>query len=185
MVFFCLQVSAQEQDYELVQADTVSIDSFMLDHSPRKAALYSAVLPGLGQAYNKRYWKIPLVYAGIVGFGYAVIWNSREYNYYFDMYKYMVDNDLNEYEGISFDEVEWYKNAHLRYKNLMIIFTIGFYVLQIVDATVDAHLIDYDINDDISLTIDPVFLEPNILSSPATLTGSGFSSFGLRCCLSF
>jgi hypothetical protein len=169
----------------MIQADTIDIDSIQYQHSPRKAAMYSAVLPGMGQIYNKKYWKLPLVYAGLGGFGYAAFWNSRQYNYYFDTYKYMVDNDLLEYEGATLDEVEWYKDSFLRYKNLMIFVTIGFYVLQIVDANVDAHLMDYDISDDISLTVDPVILEPAFSSAPVTGIGSGISSFGLRCCLSF
>jgi hypothetical protein len=157
----------------------------MLEHSPRKAAMYSAALPGMGQIYNKKYWKLPLVYGGLLGFGYAAIWNSQEYNFYFDIYKYMVENNLQEYEGASFEEIEWYKNAHLRYKNLMIILTVGFYALQIIDASVDAHLIDYDISDDISLTVDPVIQVPKYFYPEAPEAGMGVSSFGLRCCLSF
>jgi len=185
MALICLPVSAQEQKFEVVDADTVAIDSVMIDHSPRKAAMYSAVLPGLGQIYNKKYWKLPLVYGGLVGFGYAAIWNSQQYQIYFDKFKYMTENDLLEYEGATLQEVEWYKNSFLRYKNLMIIVTIGFYVIQVVDANVDAHLIDYDISDDISLTVDPVMLTPSFFEASAPVPDPGISSFGLRCCLNF
>ncbi len=185
MAFVCLPVSAQEQNFEVVEADTIVIDSIWKDHSPRKAAMYSAVLPGLGQIYNKKYWKLPLVYGGLGGFGYAAYWNSQQYKYYFDIYKFMTENDLTEHEGVTLQEVEWYKNSHLRYKNLMIIVTIGFYVIQIVDANVDAHLIDYDISDDISLTVDPVMLTPSFFNASAPLPDPRISSFGLRCCLNF
>jgi hypothetical protein len=81
--------------------------------------------------------------------------------------------------------VEWYKNTHLRYKNLMIILTVGFYALQIVDASVDAYLINFDISDDISLRVDPVMLGPSrTVYNTNTFPGSA-ASFGLRCCLSF
>lgn len=161
----------------ILEADTLRIDSFRLQHSPRKAALYSAVFPGMGQIYNRKYWKVPIVYAGMVALGYSAIWNGRQYNHYFDKYKYMTESDppLEDHEGQSLREVEWYKDAHLRYRNLFIIFSVGFYALQIVDANVDAHLIDYDISEDLSFTVDPVLLQP--YDNPAT--------FGLRCCLNF
>jgi hypothetical protein len=182
---FLIPASGQEADYALIEADTLNLDSLAVEHSPRKAAMYSTVLPGLGQIYNKKYWKLPLVYGGLAGFGYAAIWNGQEYNYYFDLYKYMNENDLEEFEGRTFREVEWYKNMHLRYKNLMIILTIGFYALQIIDANVDAHLFDYDISDDISFTVDPVMADPVLLGSVRPDPGALLSSFGLRCCLNF
>jgi hypothetical protein len=164
-------------DSLIIAADTVSIDSFVLDHSPRKAAIYSAVLPGMGQIYNRKYWKVPIVYAGLGAFIYSSIWNGRQYRHYFDKYKFMTESDppMDVLDGQSLREVEWYKDAHLRYRNLFIIITVGFYALQVVDANVDAHLIDYDISEDLSLTVDPSILSP--ANNPAT--------FGLRCCLNF
>jgi hypothetical protein len=195
MVCFAIPLNGQEQEFQIVQADTVSVDTFALEHSPRKAAMYSAVFPGMGQIYNRKYWKLPLVYGGLIGFGYSAIWNDRQYRLYFDLFKYMTDNDLTELDGRTIQEVEFYKDAHLRYKNLMIILTIGFYALQIIDASVDAHLIDYDISNDLSLEIDPVMIPP--LTAPANLniplragspSGPGVprsAIFGLRCSLSF
>lgn len=191
-------IYAQESEYQVVEADTLAVDSTLATHSPRKAAMYSVVLPGMGQIYNKKYWKLPIVYGGLAGFGYAAIWNNREYRYYFDLYKIMTENGYQEWEGRTFREVEWYKNTHLRYKNLMIILTVGFYALQIVDASVDAHLINFDISEDISLNVDPVLIDPApanpALTGPAITPpvfrkagppGSLPASFGLRCCLSF
>ena len=142
-----------------------------------KAAMYSAVFPGMGQIYNRKYWKVPIVYAGMGALIYSAIWNGRQYRFYFDKYKFMTESDppYNEWEGQSLREVEWYKNAHLRYRNLFIIISVGFYALQIVDANVDAHLIDYDISQDLSLKVDPVLLQP--YDNPAT--------FGFRCSLNF
>lgn len=185
MAFLCLPLQAQDPDYQLAEADTILVDSVIIDHPPRKAALYSAVLPGMGQIYNKKYWKLPLVYAGIGGLGYAAIWNSREYDYYFDLYKFMTDNGYQEWEGRTFREVEWYKNTHLRYKNLFIILTVGFYVLQIVDATVDAHLIDFDISENLSMRIDPVLYEPAFYKTARSGNLSDAGTLGLRFCLNF
>jgi len=178
-------ILGQDANFEIVQADTISMDSITSVHSPRKAAMYSAVFPGMGQIYNKKYWKLPLVYGGLGGLAYSAIWNSRQYSYYFDLYKFMTDNNYQEWEGKTLQEVEWYKNSHMRYKNLMIILTIGFYVIQVVDASVDAHLIDYDISEDISMTVDPVLLEPFNLESSMPGSGNKQATFGLRFCLSF
>jgi hypothetical protein len=149
------------------------IDTTYWDHSPRKAAMLSAVLPGTGQIYNKKWWKVPIVYVGMGALVYGAIWNSKEYQHYFDKYKYMTELGLDEYEGQTLKVVELYKNHRLRNKNLMIIYSVGFYALQIVDANVDAHLMDYDISDDLSMLIDPYFSDPKS------------QGLGLRCCLSF
>ena len=185
MAHLCVSLTAQESNYQVVQADTIPVDSLLVEHSPHKAAMMSAVLPGLGQIYNRKYWKLPLVYGGLGGFGYAAVWNSKRYKEYFDLYKFMTDNNYQEWEGRTFREVEWYKNTHLRYKNLMILLTVGFYALQIIDASVDAYLINFDISDDISLSVDPVIIDPSYCLSPLTAQGQGAVSFGLRCCLSF
>ena len=159
----------------MIESDTIMLDTFGLNHSPMKASMYSAVFPGMGQIYNRKYWKLPIVYGGMGALIYSSIWNSQEYQKYFDKYKYMTENDLEEWEDQTIKEVEFYKKEHLRYKNLFIILTVAFYGLQIVDASVDAHLIDYDISDDLGLTIDPVMLNRGVNSA----------AMGFRCCLSF
>ncbi len=171
-----LNGNSQPDDTLSIIIDTADVvPSREVTHSPRKASIYSSVLPGLGQIYNKKYWKVPIVYAGFAGLGYGVYYNATGYEDYKKTYKYMVENGLDEYEGQSFREVEWYKNTHRRYRDLYVIMTAGFYVLQVIDATVDAHLFDYDISDDLSFKIDPVFLTPS----------SEYKALGLRCCLFF
>ncbi len=175
---------AQDRDTLILLSATPDIPSkiqeekdslFIANHSPRKAVIYSAVLPGLGQVYNRKYWKVPIVYAGLGGLAYGIKFNGDRYQFYKDKYKYMLDNKVNEWEGISLKEAEFYKNYHRRYRDLFSILTAGFYIIQIVDASVDANLIDYDISDDLSLLIDPVLIPFQ----------NGNHSFGLRCCLSF
>jgi hypothetical protein len=183
LVFFFLPSFCQERDTLVIITDTVpksdkiaQKDSiFLAKHSPRKASIYSAVLPGLGQIYNRKYWKVPIVYAGFGGLIYGIIYNTDNYQYYKDKYKYMLDNNLTEWEGITIRQAEVYKDFHRRWRDLFSIGTAGFYVLQILDATVDAHLINYDISEDIALVIDPAILSCNGVNN----------SIGLRCCLSF
>ena len=183
LIIACLTGFTQDRDTLIIIAtpDTATKalsekDSlFIANHSARKASIYSAVLPGLGQIYNRKYWKVPIVYAGLGGLTYGVIYNADKYQYYKDIYKYMLDHNLNEWEGMSRLQAEAYKKFHRRYRDLFVIITAGFYIIQIIDANVDANLIDYDISEDLSLIIDPVFM-PTIGKN---------HTVGIRCCLSF
>lgn len=125
------------------------------------------------------------MYLGMGGLVYGVIWNSESYREYFDKYKYMTENGLNEYEGLNLKQVEYAKDYYSRNKNLMMILTAGFYALQIIDANVDAHLMDFDISEDLGLRMDPVIRS----TSPALTFRPPLSPdppvFGLRCCLNF
>ena len=145
-------VFAQDKKTEgLVAKDTVQsndIDPL----TPAKAAFYSAILPGLGQAYNKKYWKIPLVYAGIGTSLYFYLDNNRKYNQYRDAYKRRL-------EGYTDDKFSYLDNSRLiagqkfyqRNRDLSALVTVGFYVLNIIDANVDAALIQFNVNENLSL----------------------------------
>jgi hypothetical protein len=147
-------------------ADTIVPDSILeKQHSPVKAALMSIFLPGLGQVYNKKYWKVPIIYAGLGVMTYFIVFNAQEYSTYKNAYIESVNNDsTGQYQ----DLVKKYTpqdllNAREYYRrNLEIscIVTGVWYILNIVDAAVDAHLFTYNISKDISLKIDPVFLGP-------------------------
>jgi len=167
----------QARDTIIVEGvKTLSDTSSLAEHSPRQAMIYSAVLPGLGQIYNKKWWKVPIVYVGFGTLSGSVVYNATNYRKYKDKYIYMLENDLEEYEGQVIPEVKWYKDYHRRYRDLFIIVTAGFYMLQIIDASVDAYLIDFDISDDLSMKIEPLLIPP---------PGNQAYSLGLRCCLSF
>lgn len=143
---------------DVKQNDTIIIKP----HSPNKAAIYSAVLPGLGQGYNKKYWKIPIVYAGFGVLTYFIVSNAKEYRKYKEAYTYVANGDStginNDYVG-KYDEQQLLdgKDYHRRNMELSYIITGLWYILNIVDASVDAHFFDYDVSDDLSIKLDPMF----------------------------
>lgn len=131
--------------------------------SPAKAAFYSAILPGLGQAYNKRYWKIPLVF-GAIGTGvYFYINNNTEYNRYRDAYKsrlagYTTDEFYFDPNGeklqtprVTTEGLERAQKFYRKNKEMSLLVTVGLYALNIIDANVDAHLMQYNIDENLSL----------------------------------
>ncbi|HOW25699.1 MAG TPA: DUF5683 domain-containing protein [Bacteroidales bacterium] len=130
-------------------------------HSAKKASIYSAVLPGLGQAYNHKYWKIPIIYAGFGAFAYFINQNYSEYQQFKEAYLWKISGDTipidNEYiyKYQTADQLKNGKNYYLRNFELTCILTGVWYVLNILDATVDAHLLDYDINEDLSVQLQP------------------------------
>lgn len=142
--------------------------------SPAKAAFYSAILPGLGQIYNKSYWKVPLVY-GAIGTGvYFYIENTNNYNRYRDAYKRRLagyyDDEFYDINGdgvtpgspdVSDDALRDAQEFYQQNRDLSLLITIGLYVLNIVDANVDAHLKQFNVNENI--TLKP-YLEQNQLN---------------------
>lgn len=134
-------------------------------HSPHKATIYSTVLPGLGQFYNKKYWKIPIVYAGIGVIGYFILENRAEYlhaqeayNYVFNEEDYPIDNDLiGRYDENALRTIRDYyrRNMEVSY-----IFMALWYALNIIDATVDAHFFHYDVSDNLSVQLEPTLISP-------------------------
>ena len=131
--------------------------SIAKEHSPTRAALLSAVIPGLGQAYNKKYWKIPIVWAGFGAFGYFIKWNNDKYQYYRKnlIYEVEKDPDYPNESGLDQSRLRSTRNFYRRSRDQLAIYGILFYMLQIVDAHVDAHLIEFDVNQDLSLRIEP------------------------------
>lgn len=125
-------------------------------HSPRKATIYSAVLPGLGQFYNKKYWKIPIVYVGMGSFTYLAMQNQQEFNRYRTAMLLREDEQEDEFADIYNDQALLnFMDNYRKNRDLCIIGTVVFYAIQIVDANVDANLFDFDISDDLSLRIIP------------------------------
>ena len=146
---FCLFTSSKSQQIEIIK-------------SPRKASIYSAILPGSGQFYNEKYWKIPVLYAAMGTALYVANWNRKEYLSYRKAYQYRTDSDENtidEYAGIYTEgNLITIKNYHRKNRDLGYIIMVGIYLLNIVDASVDAHLFNFNVNDNLSLRIAPKIL---------------------------
>ena len=146
--------------------------------SPRKASIMSAVFPGLGQIYNRKYWKAPVIYAGLGGLGYIFLNNNGLYNDYREALKYSLDNGgVALIDGVSYtttqlqdQKISFRKNRDFAGLGLILL-----YLLNIIDANVDAHLKTFDVSDDLSLIISPLNIEscamgPGRLGGGITLT---------------
>lgn len=144
--------------------------SFYGKHSARKATLYSMILPGLGQAYNKKYWKIPIIYGGFTFFAFLIQYNNTEYQLFKDAYYHKLvygenaDDPVNEYE-VKYDEQTLLnaKNDYRRNRDLNYILTGVWYALNVIDAAVDAHLFSWDVDEDLSLRVEPDIFQPTML----------------------
>jgi hypothetical protein len=142
-----LKSYAQDQEIDFDKLDPTA---------PSKAAFYSAVLPGLGQGFNKKYWKIPIVYAAIGTSVYSYDFNQKKYWDYRNAYKSRKAGYKNDpYQNLILDDDRLLDGAEFHKKNrdLSMVFIVGFYILNILDANIDAHLKQYNVNE--SLTIKP------------------------------
>lgn len=125
----------------------------------RKASILSACLPGLGQAYNskKAFWKVPIIYAALGGVSYFAIKNQTDYKFYSTNLKAIYDDDPNTINSTFYDsdQLITLKRGYKKNRDLSIIIGIGVYLINIVDANVEAHLKTFDISDDLSLQLKP------------------------------
>ncbi|MFA6862536.1 MAG: DUF5683 domain-containing protein [Dysgonamonadaceae bacterium] len=180
----------------VVIKDTTSIPLTLKSNTftpnPKKAVIYSAIFPGLGQIYNRKYWKLPIVYGGFIGFTYAISWNGRYYTDYSNAYKDIMDDDPATDSWKNFlpygqdpetADQEWLKTVfkrrkdfYRRYRDLSIIGTVAMYAISILDAYVDAQLFDFDISSDLSLRVEPTIIKK---------TDYLANSFGVQCSISF
>ena len=130
---------------------------------PSKAAFYSAVFPGLGQVYNRKAWKVPIVFSAIGISGYAYDFNKKKYFSYRNAYKRRLAgfND-DEFQGLILNNERLLdgQDFYRKNKDLSMVFLVGFYFLNILDANIDAHLLDFNVNE--NLSFEPYF-ENNIV----------------------
>lgn len=153
----------QFAEQDLRRADTLVVEQEDLSHSPYKAIMYALVLPGLGQGYNKKFYKIPIVYAALGGVGYAIAYNTKNYRIW--SYNYSLSPDATNERGLRY----FRRNMELSYIGLILVFA-----LQVVDAYVDAHLINWDVNSDLSLHVAPS-LQPMMTATSVTGHVYGFT----------
>ena len=160
-IFFLnfLKINAQKTDnYSDIKIEKQVLENIKTDPlRPARSAFYSAVLPGLGQAYNRKYWKIPIVYGAIGTALYFYFDNDKIYDRYRYAYKRRLagftDDEFygpNEVPFISQDALIRAQRALKRNKEVSMLITVGMYVLNIIDANVDAHLLQYNIDDNLS-----------------------------------
>jgi len=166
LFFIChVCVYAQRDSVILSPAarDTVNLTSYATRYNPKKAILFAAVLPGLGQTYTKKYWKLPLVYGGIAASGYAINFYQEGYQKYKGELFYNLDNGLssesalNPNTGFTTSQLRTITDRYRRERDFMIIVLIGVYVLQMIDAHVDAHLKEFDLNPNLHVRAEPSF----------------------------
>src|SRR5665647_2738653 len=147
--------------------DSITVKKTVVIHSPRKATIYSAILPGLGQIYNRKYWKVPLVYGGFATLGYFINFNNNEYTIYRQAYSDIIDNDPNTNSFLKLkvnpsflqpdritqftDALRAQKDYWRRNRDLLVISTAVFYAVNIIDASVDAHFFSFEIGDDLTI----------------------------------
>lgn len=140
-----------------------------LERMPHKAVVRSAIVPGLGQIYNKRWWKVPFIYAGFVGVGLAFDFNQRYYREFLGEVQYRSAHDGEPknpaYAGYSFEGMVQVKDAYRRNRDLSILGFVAMHAVNMIDAYIDAKFFRYDISNDLSLKVEPSFQRPNAYSS--------------------
>ena len=143
--------------------------------APSKAAFYSAILPGMGQIYNKRYWKVPIAWGLIGGSIYMYTWNNDNYKSFRTAFKrrqagftddefYDLNNGI--IPSLDVDDLEYQQERFQSDRDLWLVVAIGMYALNIVDANVDAHLKQFNIDDDLSIDFEPYFDFNQVTNSP-------------------
>jgi len=164
---------------------------------PKRALWLALVIPGGGQIYNRKYWKLPIVYGGFIGCLYAMNWNNMMYKDYSQAYLDLMDNDpttqsynqflhlgtkittesdINRYKDI----FKKRKDKYRRWRDLSFFVMLGVYALSVIDAYVDAELSVFDISDDLSLKVEPTIINNRSSNNPLDA-----SSVGLQCSLNF
>jgi hypothetical protein len=157
-IFSFLSISSYGQNSSEIEIkDTIKkSEQKFKEHSPKKASLMSTFLPGLGQIYNDKYWKVPVIYAAEGTLLYFYHWNNIRYIEYNKAYIDMVNGRISDYKGVtSAERLKQAKDYYRRYRDLNIIGMFAVYILNIIDASVDAHLYNFDVSKDLSLKIQP------------------------------
>lgn len=164
--------------------------------SAKRAMWLAIVIPGAGQIYNRKYWKLPIVYGGFLGCLYAIRWNNQMYQDYSQAYMDIMDNDPNTQSYNEFlhlgntitpENTERYqdlfrrrKDYYRRYRDLSVFCLIAVYALSVIDAYVDASLSEFDISQDLSFKV-----EPAIINNGSSLNPLKSSSVGIQCSINF
>ena len=147
--------------------------------NPGRAALYSALLPGLGQIYNGEYFKVPIYWGCLLGATHFLMNNITKYKR-FKRIHFEATTDPNYSQSISAETAKWYRDEYRRYRDYSIVATALFYFLQVIDANVFAYMHDFEVTDDITMNIDPSVIAPDNVYAMHTSTHLGQNAVGLR-----
>ena len=166
---------------------------------PKRALWLALVLPGAGQIYNRKYWKLPIIYGGFIGCAYAMRWNNQMYLDYSQAYLDIMDDDPNTASYTQFlhlgnqinsTNIERYKEVfrsrrdrYRRWRDLSFFVMLGVYALSVIDAYVDASLSTFDISDDLSLHVQPAIINNKMTVSPNSPLSN--NAIGIRSSLNF
>lgn len=132
--------------------------TYRAQHKPNKATFMSSLVPGLGQYYNQKYWKIPIIYGGFTGLIYYASYNNYVYKKYRREYKWATDDDDRTVSQYPAANTERLKDTWRRYRDICFIGIGALYLLQVIDANVDAHFFDFTIDKDLSIKADPMIM---------------------------
>jgi len=173
-------VFAKLDSINALKIDTVEIEQTK-KNNPTRAFIYSAVVPGLGQAYNKKYWKIPIVYSTLGGVAFLFNKNNIQYKRHLEGITELYKFQNNEIEATTIfpddsdiSALTVQKDAYRRNRDLSALIFLAVYALNFIDATVDAHLSDFDISDNLTFNIQPEFL-PLYAQKNSSTVGLTFS----------
>jgi hypothetical protein len=180
-ILLCFNLEAQEFSAPK-DSVKISVSTQKKVLSPKKASIYAALFPGLGQVYNGKYWKLPIVYGGYAGLIYVLGWNNNQYNDFFAAYRtisryktveqmskadkdylndlfkipyWNLDTNPSRFESFK-TTLKGGKDFYRRNRDLSVIAIAALHVLSIIDASVDANLFDFEINDDLTMRVDPM-----------------------------
>ncbi|TAH38779.1 MAG: hypothetical protein EYC69_13905 [Bacteroidetes bacterium] len=141
-----------------IAADEPDSSALAQKKQANRIALQSAILPGLGQVSNHKYWKVPIIYGGFAALVYFIDFNNKNYRDYKTAFLYRNDNDsltVDAFPNFTADDIKVRKDYYRRNRDLSYILTAVLYSLNIIDAYVDAQLRNFDISEDLSLRTDP------------------------------
>jgi len=178
---FFIQTDTVYFDVDSLVNEKIQLTPEKFKPDSKKATIYAAIFPGLGQIYNRKYWKLPLVFGSFIGCAYAINWNGNQYSGYKKAYSAFIDENstdtswkdycygiyrTTEFENWTPDMKRSFATAlksardyHWRNRDLSYIVSVGIYALWIIDAYVDAQLFDFDVSPDLSMRVAPVFFD--------------------------
>ncbi len=135
--------------------------------NPRKSAMYSAVLPGLGQIYNRKYWKVPIVYGGFAALSWYAMFTHEEFVRYRNAYSFRIDGNPETIDEFiddfryTEDVLQRFRDYYRRQRDRTYIWIALFYAINIIDATVDAHFFDFDVSEELGIRVGPSVIAPD------------------------